>query len=186
MKKSIFIAVLGLGFVVASYGQGNINFQNYYSSTQTTGVSYGSGPSAGLFAGPEISAILLYGASTDTSVSQMTPLASSSTPFGLGAATQPGAIGTGAGWFSGGTFLIPGAAGGTFTFAIEAIGTGYIGYSSIFTGATQATSTSPVPNIPAGLEQSSFVVNPVPEPTTLALAGLGGLASLVAFRRKQA
>jgi hypothetical protein len=25
----------------------------------------------------------------------------------------------------------------------------------------------------------------VPEPTTLALAGLGGLASLMAFRRKQ-
>jgi hypothetical protein len=29
-------------------------------------------------------------------------------------------------------------------------------------------------------------VAPVPEPTTLALAGLGGLASLVALRRKQA
>jgi hypothetical protein len=185
MKKNIFIAVLGLGFVVTSYGQGNINFQNYYSSTQTTGVSYGSGPNAGMFVGPEVSAILLYGASTDTSVTQMTPLAASSTPFGLGAVAAPGAIGTGAGWFSGGTFLIPGAAGATYAFAIEAIGGGYTGFSPIFTGATQATSTSPVPNIPLALEQSSFTVNPVPEPTTLAIAGLGGLASLVALRRKQ-
>jgi len=33
---------------------------------------------------------------------------------------------------------------------------------------------------------TELTLSPVPEPTTLALAGLGGLASLVALRRKQA
>jgi hypothetical protein len=193
MKRNIFIAVLGMASAVVAYGQGKVNFDNYYSSTQSTGISYASGPDAGLFVGPEISVELLYGDSTDTTIAQLTPLASTITAAGIGVATTPGAVGTGAGWFSGGAFVIPSigaaTAGGVYEFALEAFGTlnsvSYIGYSSIFSGTTAATSGSPTPNLPNGLYQGSFTVAPVPEPTTLALAGLGG-AALLGFRRKKA
>jgi len=194
MKRSIFIAVLGMGSLVASYGQGLVNFSNYYSSTSTTGITYGNGPAAGQGVGPEISVELLYGASTDTLISQLTPLASSITAAGLGVASGPGAFGTGAGWFTGGSVTVPtvgGTAipGGTYAFAIEATGTfnsqTYTGFSPILDGTTSATSSSPVPNLPVGLLQGSFTVTSVPEPTTLALGALG-LASLAMLRRKKA
>ena len=199
MKKTIFIAVLGMASVAVSHAQGLVNFNNYTSSTQLNGITYASGPAAGEGVGPEISVELLYGISTDTLISQMTVLNyvigsnESPVPAGLGGVSGPAAIGTSAGWFNGGAVLVPtigsSSAGGAYTFALEAFGTyqtvSYIGYSSIFAGTTSATSSSPTPNLPAGLQLGSFTVAPVPEPTTLALAGLGG-AALLALRRKKA
>jgi hypothetical protein len=189
MKKSIFIAVLGAASMVVAYGQGKVNFQNYYSSSQTTGISYSGGPNNGLFAGPEISVELYYGDSTATTFAQLTPLASSITQVGLGVATIPGDLGTGAGWFVGGSPVVPSiglaSPGGTYEFAIYAFGGGYSGESALFTGTTAASSTANTPDLPVGLEKGSFTISSVPEPTTLALAGLGGLASLIALRRKQ-
>ncbi|HEY1719403.1 MAG TPA: PEP-CTERM sorting domain-containing protein [Verrucomicrobiae bacterium] len=193
MKRSIFIAVLGMASAVVAYGQGKVNFSNYYSSTQPTGITFASGPAAGEGVGPQISVELLYGDSTDTTISQLTALASTITAAGIGVASNPGAIGTGAGWFSGGAFVVPSigaaTAGGTYMFALEAFGTynsvSYVGFSPIFSGTTAASSASPTPNLPNGLYQGSFTVAPVPEPTTLALAGLGG-AALLALRRKKA
>jgi len=199
MKKSIFIAVLGAATAAASYGQGLINFGNYHSSTQVNGISYAGGSPgglAGLFAGPEITAYLLFGASTDTSVSQMTVVPGSATPLGFLAgsqiATAPGPVSSGAGQFGPTLVSVNGGVPGTFAFAIEATGTyqghTYIGYSPIAIGATSASSLNPPANMPASLLDGSFTIatTVVPEPTTLALAGLGGLASLVALRRKQA
>jgi hypothetical protein len=86
--------------------------------------------------------------------------------------------------------LVPGTPGSTYAFALEATGiyqgVSYTGFSSVFTGITQASSIVGIPDLPNGLFLGSFTVTAVPEPTTLALAGLGGLASLVALRRKQA
>jgi hypothetical protein len=196
MKRSIFIAVLGMGSLAVSYGQGYVNFNNYYSSSQTTGIIYGNGPSAGLGAGHEILVTLLYGATTDTLISQLTALSysgsSGESPAiagGQGGTTLPGVVqGAGPGVFNGGSVQVPG--GTSFAFALEATGIlngqTYIGFSPIFIGTT-ATGTAPVPQLPAGLQQGTVdITTTVPEPTTLALAGLGGLASLVALRRKQA
>lgn len=193
MKKSIFITVIGLA-AVSAYSQGAVNFSNYASSTQTYGVLYSGGPASGMYAGPEMNAILLYGSSSDTLVSQLQPVAGSSTALGLGVVDAPGALGTGAGWFSGGAFTIDSSNPGTvYAFAIEITGTylgqQYIGYSGVFNSASGASALLP----PGSLNPSLYglgtginiSVTPVPEPTTLALAGLGGLASLVAFRRKQ-
>jgi hypothetical protein len=188
MKKSALIAILGLGTAIASNGQGLINFSNYYSTTSTTGVTYGSGPAVGLAAGPEISAILLWGASTSTAISQLTAIGGSTTPFGMGAAAGPDAFGTGAGWFSGGTISINGGTAGTYAFAIEATGTylgvPYIGFSPVVNGPTSADALSAAPDLPIALMHGSFTVNPVPEPSTIALGVLGGLGLLM-FRRKQ-
>lgn len=179
-----------MGSMVAAYGQGYVNFSNYYSSSQTTGVIYGNGPDVGLGAGSEISVTLLYGAATDTLISQLTPLSftgsSGQSPIALSG--NPGPVhGSGPGVFAGGIVNLP--AGGSYAFAVSATGTlggnSYTGVSAIFTGSAVGPAT-PVGNLPLGLQQSTILINAVPEPTTLALAGLGGLASLVALRRKKA
>jgi hypothetical protein len=194
MKKSILIALFGAASVAVSYGQGTILFGNYSSSSQTTGITYGNGPAVGLGAGPEISATLLYGASTDTAISQLTAIGSP-VALGEGVATQPGVIGGGsyAGWFGLVSVTIDASHPGTeYAFAIEATGTYlgnvYTGYSGIDYGVTQSGG-NPNPTLPNSLLNGSFTVNevvPVPEPSSLALAGLGGFGMLMAFRRKKA
>jgi len=74
---------------------------------------------------------------------------------------------------------------GQGVFGESAIGYGYSGGGSFSVNAPSIWGVSA--NEPGGLA-SGFVLNgisPIPEPTTLALAGLGGL-SLLAFRRKKA
>jgi len=202
MKKSIFAAVLGMA-AVAAYGQGKIDFGNYLTGPTDPTVKYANSNvptgKAGLTVGGEFSAQLLYyvGASAldiPSSTSQMSLLTiSGASPVGFNAGAD-GAVYTG--YFEGGAVQIPGVTGGTsgfVSFAIEAFnGTSYAnstigGISSIFQSPTTATSSSGVGGFTPGSWQTFTVQNlgPVPEPTTLALAGLGGLASLVALRRKQ-
>jgi len=57
------------------------------------------------------------------------------------------------------------------------------GWSSAFTYATGSSSGATVNSFP-GSGMTAFGVAPVPEPTTLALAGLGGLSMLFLRRRK--
>lgn len=195
MKKSIFAAVLGFGVVAAmsSYGQGYVAFNNYYASTQTTGVSYADGPDVGMMVGPEISAQLYYYQGVTASFSALTALDYTSggntsiVPFGLGIASGPGQ--PGAGIFNGGAVLVPGTAGATYTFDVVFSGTlngvAYNGDSGLFQLATQSSSTAPIPNLPTSIQQGNFTVTSVPEPTTMALGGLG-LAALTLLRRKRA
>jgi hypothetical protein len=213
MKKSVLIALFGAA-TVASYGQGFVVFQNYYSSHQATGITYANGSPggiAGLGVGNEISVELFYGASTDTLTSQLTGIAGSIVAVGVNGATTPAALGTqggytGTGVFQGagnGNVLVPSGTfnsiaygpGSTYAFALYAFGSfggnSYTGWSVIANGATQGTG-SPLPTIPTlpnALYQGSFTVSevaPVPEPSSLALAGLGGFGMLMAFRRKKA
>jgi hypothetical protein len=188
MKKNILIAVVGLAATVAAYGQGKVNFGNYYSSTQTTGISYGEGPYAGLGAGPEITAVLLWGPSTATQTTQLSPVAGSATVVGLGVATGPAPIGggTGAGWFAGPAVSINGGTAGNYAFAIEAYSTTLVnpiepGFSPVVVGATSATSTSPTPNLPNALYKGNIVLGP--EPSILSLTGMGAAALMLARRR---
>jgi PEP-CTERM motif len=111
-----------------------------------------------------------------------------------------GAVGApGLGYFDGATVQIPGYTTGPITFEIVAFNgssytsadTTFRGRSGSFTESSIQTLGNPVTilgdNTIGGQPAFSVAsVAPVPEPTTLALAGLGGLASLVALRRKQA
>ena len=123
---------------------------------------------------------------------QITLLPASITGFGFFGpsfpnATTDGDAGNGAGWFIGPTFAIPGAPSGTVvTFEVFAFnGTSYAnstfnGHSPLFQ-ATLGGGALP----PASLITSqNFTVDPVPEPSAFALAGLGA-AALIASRHKQ-
>jgi hypothetical protein len=70
----------------------------------------------------------------------------------------------------------------TYSAAGQAIGTTttYVGYSTVWSQATGGNGNGPVST--TGF--TGLVLTPVPEPTTIALAGLGA-ASLLLFRRRK-
>ena len=205
MKKSIFIAVLGVTATIASsYGQGYINFSSY--AANGTGATTSMFTDSSLIGSP-FQAELLYSL-TPVSDPVNNTLASSiisdpnagltAIPSSLAAFDNTGAA-TGAlglGYYDGTTLnngvavIIPGYLSGAVTFEVIAFN-GADWADSSFRGGRQSlfslrliTSAGQPANVFSALP-NSFVA-PVPEPATLALAGLSGFASLVAFRRKQA
>jgi PEP-CTERM motif len=203
MKKNVIASILGVaglvGLAASSYGQGSVIF-NTYNSTGYYPVTYSAAAqtalSVGLGAGPNVSVELGYFLGTTANPANFTLLASTIQAVG----TTPQAInGTGpvvAGYIQGGGVTIPGYVSGPVSFEILAwiaTGNGALGgtyATSGYNGSYVWTEPSIAPNpSPAGAfgnMTGNAVLTAVPEPTTLALAGLGGLASLVMLRRKQA
>lgn len=177
-----------------TYGQGFIALDNYDSSAHPL-ITYGAGSGGTVGAGISGSqwTVGLYYASSavtgDTSSGNGLVSALLSLGTGLGS-TSTFLTGTLAGQFtaSAGFQATPAAAGGTVTLEIVAYnGSSYAtsldrAHSAAFTMPALVGTSFP-DNV--GDYMSTFSVTPVPEPTTLALAGLGGLASLVALRRRQ-
>jgi hypothetical protein len=203
MKRNIFMAVLGMGSMGLAYGQGQVDFSNYYSPASPK-VTFNANPAlvpagaAGLSVGNGVTAELAYYVGTSasdkpTSLSQMTLMPASIVPFGLAGGDANGS--TYAGWFEAGLVTIPGISPANNTFVsfdvLAFVGADwasalYAGSSGIFQSPVTGTSQ----DNPGGFTQGpwqNFTVQAtaVPEPTTLALVGLGSLASLVAMRRKQ-
>ncbi len=200
MKKKIFLSILLLSTkVVSSYGQGLVIFSSYAANGSLGAITtyFGSSTPVGI----GFTADLYYALGTVSD-----PVNSSSfisiisdptglTDLGVFAAYDNSGVATGAdglGYFDGPTVIIPGYTSGPITFEVVAFnGSSYA--DSIFRGRSGSFTMDSIANIPGpatlfgdnGQSMPNFVI-PAPEPTTLALAGLGGLASLVAFRRKQA
>jgi hypothetical protein len=198
MKKSVFLAAFGLAYGVASsFGQGYVHFSSYSANG-------GEGALTSSFlglVGPNFTAELYYALGTvsdpvfSSYASILSPVSSALTLLqGVSAQydnypTDPADLG----YFDDGVAVIPGYTGGPITFEVIAFygssyaNSGVRGRSGSFTmdfiaGPGQPASEfgdsgQPMPNF--------FVTNVTPEPSTLALAGLGGLVSLVMFRRKQ-
>ncbi len=181
MKKLTVTLLASTLLGLAAYGQGTVNFANLgvglnapvYLSDGTTKVA-STGFTAELMAGTSAGS-----------------LASVATTGFLSAAP---------GYFSGGTVALPGIAGGATAFLqvrvystasgsyVAAQNAGLantFGASSVFSLVTGDPNAQP-PGVPTSFagKLTSFNLNGVPEPSSLALAGLGAAAMLVFRRRK--
>jgi len=212
MKKSILLGIAGLALAgVTSYGQGFILIDNYSASgsLQNAGVTYG----AGVFANGVSGALGTVGAGLNGSWTVglyfVTGTPSINDPAGNGIPASPLALGSGTGattqvgsaavlgtpgaFTAADSFAAAASAGTVVTVELIAYDTAggsyanaaFRGHSNPFTVTTVAGNAQ----APAYTPAPSWSVTPVavvPEPTTLALAGLGGFGMLMALRRKQA
>lgn len=192
------MSVLGtmatMSFVNRSQAQGAVFFANYNGGGATALVTYGAGNGAnsGLAVGNDFSADLLY--SIDGGVTYIDLGLGQTFPF----LAPTGDTADGAGLFGSisSTVNLPAYVSGAVDFIVEAYN-GSTFANSLIRGQSAVVVLSNVSTaLPTGgllsdnnfatTPLTAFTVAPVPEPTTLALAGLGGLASLVALRRKKA
>jgi len=197
--KKLALTLLGVAAATSMYGQGQFTFNDLNSTAAITiGASNGvSGQgAAGNFVGTGYTASLYYGPAGSTSYSQLTLFPGANTVFFGNSTADPDQTG-GAGLFDGGTVTLPttgtvdigvavwwsgaGASGAATSYA-QAVADGYNTGTSALLPIALATGTQ----FPVALDNlASFtVVGVVPEPTTLALCGLGA-ASLLLFRRKK-
>jgi hypothetical protein len=185
MKKLTATLLASSLLGLAAYAQGTVNFANIqgtlnvpvYQSDGTTKLS-----------GATYMAELLAGTTAAN--------------LNISVATTGFLTGTGAGYFSGGAKTITGIAGGatawlqvrfwntvngsTFAAAAASGANNAFGSSTAFQVTLGDPSASP-PTVPAalsGLAGQTLALNGIPEPSSLALAGLGAAAMLVFRRRK--
>jgi len=176
MKRTILAIALGIASSVSpSYGQGSIFFNNYGATTDAMVTFYEPGsPRHGQGVGHGYTAQLRYGLGTITDPAQLM----------LSGITQPfnPAI---PGYFTGPIVTIPGYAGGPITFQVLVFqGPSWLlafdaqGSSELFTLPSIATGTTPVGEFGPALKPFTVAL---PEPSSIALVGLG-LASLLVYR----
>jgi hypothetical protein len=207
MKKTLVLTILGVAAgTMASYAQ-EIYFSNYFSSSSPTikfAASVIPGTKDNLAVGGSLYAELFYDNAVTANANAVTnPLASSITYFSNGGpaqnATADGDLADGAGFFYGSGQIVTGNTESEATFRVEVFGTeggnSYFGESALF-NMTPATGSTPVPglnqgsgsvyqaNNPGAVGFANFTVTNVPEPTTMALVGLGTLGMLALRRRK--
>ena len=181
MKKLLIIVAVGLATTTMALAQGQLNFANGASGVNAP-ISDANDVK---LAGAAYVAGLWWGAGTVTDPNLLA-FANFTSPFGT------------LGYFSGGAKTITGPAiGDTITAqvrvwdvahgstyeAVKAAQGGQWGASVLIPGLKLGGGITLPPNL-VGLQSFKLTLNPVPEPSTLALAGLGLAAMLVIRRRK--
>jgi hypothetical protein len=207
MKKAIVLSILGIAASgIAAFGQGQVIFNNYGAATYATDqVLWGANSGHTVGTTVQTTAVdvqLFYELGTiSTSQANFGNTATAGLQGAISLAfNSGGSYGVGPyGYFGVGNQIITGWSSGPVTLMIEAWDTTtgatftlatVKGYSALWqeTGASGGfgiTSTALPPDYAANMPGVTLTgAAPVPEPTTMALGGLG-LAALIAFRRKQ-
>ncbi len=201
MKKILTVLVSAVA-ATAVYGQGYFNFNNLAASgTITIGAQHAAGEgNAGDYVGSSYNVGLYYSTTAISGVvdpSTLTFLAGSTTAFfgttgSAGAGHSP--AGDGAGLFDGAVATINGTADGQTLYAEAVVWWGgAASYSAALAAGQNVGVSAVVPiRLASGTDNTiadmgaltSFTVGIVPEPTTIALGGLGA-AALLLFRRRK-
>jgi len=184
MKKLIIVS-LALAAATTMYAQGTVKFATTGGRASYATVADGSSIAVGSFLGADMIGAVMYEGKE------------------IGCESFVDKSGVPSGRLGGGTLAIEGlAAGGTFTFTLEAFNAAYeavsdksqlyaggpdgiyYGVSAPFTYTT-GNPSDPLALPAAAMNVANFGVNAysVPEPTTIAL-GILGLSSLLLFRRR--
>jgi hypothetical protein len=208
MKRALILGIIGVGAGAASsYGQGLVNFNNYGNSSSPT-IKYAAsnvpGGKANLTLGGSFAAELGFYDGVASSSGQLTWEAATITYFGIdnGPGMNPDPDGAKyTGWFSGPIANLQSygwsssQAGQTVTIGVEAFNNGSYASASVrgFSGlidigevsdaASAGWSIAPTPGI-VGTAGANFTVMNVPEPTIMALGGLGLAGLLMAQKKK--
>jgi len=189
MKKLLITTLVATAAAAGVYAQGTIAVDNLNNSNPSTTATSGGlifNQDGTLYTGT-FSIEVLGGAS-----------AASLTPIVTLVGSQGGTISGGPGLFfdsSGGTYTVPGVAGsGTATLEVEAWGGNFTSLAAAQAGGGAWDITTPFQNAtggggippatPVDLVGMPAVVLSTPEPSTIALGGLGA-AALMMFRRRK-
>jgi len=196
MKKNILASLLVCAAATGAYGQGQFTADNLgananASSTATSGGLFYSGltdATATVYNGASLNIEILAGASA-TSLSPIVTLTGANGFVNGGApgefADASGSVYTVAGVPAGSDAFVEVEVweGTAATYAAAQAAGGYTGNSGVFQNALGGPATPPVP--PTDLTgMPSVILTPTPEPSTLALGGLGA-AALLLFRRRK-
>lgn len=205
MKKLLLTLAAVTAVTTMSYAQGVINFQNESTFAPADAITVGAthtangGNTGDGIGGDKYSVQLLWAPGTYANQAAFNAALPSSSAVFTGNSVflaNTGPLATFSGFFDAGA-VNTGAAAGTNTFQVRAwYNVGFstyaaaqtaslanlanVGTSVLFTGVTASGSTPVNTTIFPGFQ----VTSTVPEPGTLALAGLGA-ASLLLFRRKK-
>ncbi|MDB6122696.1 MAG: hypothetical protein JWQ71_1689 [Pedosphaera sp.] len=206
MKKAILLAALTVGLSASVFAQGTIKFANGVQNTNTTPATpYNTDlvrtndlqGHTGLAASTFFHVALYWGI-TGSTEAQLVVIAAT----GTGTTSVGGLSPALPGRFSGGTalwvtgngtppsgdavFQVRGWSGNFASYeAAYAAGTGYIGVSTMFSAHTGGAGSPPeTPASTLGTAFTGLTISPVPEPSTIALGGLGA-AALLLFRRRK-
>lgn len=188
MKRTLIATILGIAATAATYGQGFVNF-NTYAVNSYAGSYVTYGPGSGGAVGENV--VGGFNVQLGYYLGTVSDPASNGSLLGQMQLNTAVIGGLGTGGFPGriqaGNYTIPNYVSGPITFEMLAFnGASYAlsdirGHSAAWTMASIATGVT-TPGTPDGMP-AGFTVSAVPEPTTMALAGLGAAAMLI-FRRR--
>lgn len=184
MKKLILSATLMIGAVTA-FGQGQLIFANSSTTGVTNGVT-GLGVAGGT--AQDDTQVGLYVGNVGDAVSSLTLIGNSTNVFTT--ARYSGGTRTLAGWTGTVQLQVRAWLASTVYPSYEAaVAAGFGGDSSVLMGVsapfTMALTISPTPaQSIANFGLTPIILQPIPEPSTIAL-GLLGLGAVALFRRKK-
>lgn len=198
MKKTYVIILLGLAVsTVNVFAQGSLSFNSYLANASAGVPVFSFAVTGGGLIGAGFTADLLWSLTPITdpfgngALSPGWNTSGSGAPSFFNVATPFGTTPTTIGYFQAANpfILNPYTPGTTVYFEVIAYQTGLTYATSIYRGHSASFSTTLATGLafPTDLGAAGFTsfAFPTPEPSTLTLAGLGGLVAFIAFRRNK-
>jgi hypothetical protein len=185
MKKTLATIFTVGALVASSYSQGTVSFNNVAASVVKKHTSFSDSTLVNMpVGGGRVELLWAAVGTTDLSLFSSVAITTFNTApgrFSGGTVTIPTAVAGG-----GAALVIRGWTGASLTWNGVDLATEMVGWSSIFTLASTGNPTTVPPGTPASINPAftGLTVVPVPEPSSMVLAGLGA-ASLLLFRRRK-